>query len=210
VSGTDSTPLVAVPAPRPPHVALVGLMGAGKTTVGRRAAKLLDRDFVDVDESFIPRYGRTVAQVFAEDGELGFRRLEAQLLDELLAVDLPLVIACGGGVVIAERNRQRLRRPDVFVVHLHAEPAFLASRTTAAPNRPLLAGDEPRAVLERLHAERAPWYAEVADAVLEVASFHEWGSQPKKAMADRLARLVMERLAPAGVRTVTSRPADDQ
>ena len=175
------------------HVALVGLMGSGKTTVGRRAAKLLERPFVDADEAFIPRYGRTVAEVFASDGEDGFRRLEAELLGELLDVDTPLLVACGGGVVTTEGNRRRLRDPGVHVVWLRAEPAFLASRAQAKADRPLLAEGDAREVLERLHAERESWYAEVADDVVEVASFHEWGSQPKRAMAERVAQLVRAR-----------------
>lgn len=177
------------------HVALVGLMGAGKTTVGRRAARMLGRPFVDADEAFIPRYGRTVAEVFAQDGEPTFRRLEAELLTEVLDVQTPLVFATGGGAVIAEGNRRRLAQPDVLVVYLHADPAFLASRTTAKSDRFLLAGQDPLDVLTRLHTERDPWYREVAAEVLEVASFHEWGSQPKKAMAERIAQLVRDREA---------------
>jgi shikimate kinase len=175
------------------HVALVGLMGSGKTTVGRRAARLLGRPFVDADEAFIPRYGRTVAEVFATDGEDGFRRLEAELLGDLLDARTPLLIACGGGVVTTEGNRRRLRDPGVHVVWLRADPAFLASRVETKADRPLLAGGDARSVLERLHAERDAWYAEVADDVLEVSSFHEWGSQPKKAMAARIAELVRAR-----------------
>lgn len=171
------------------HVALVGLMGSGKTTVGRRAAKLLGRPFVDADEAFIPRFGRTVGQVFAEDGEPAFRRMEAELLTELLDVATPIVVGCGGGVVTTEGNRARLRRPDVHVVWLRATPAFLASRLRRKPDRPLVAEGDPRAVLERLHAERAPWYAEVADDVLDVESF-AGESQPKRAMAAELAARV--------------------
>jgi shikimate kinase len=175
------------------HVALVGLMGSGKTTVGRRAAKLLDRPFVDADEAFIPRYGRTVAEVFADDGESAFRRMEAELLAEVLAVRTPLVLACGGGVVVTEGNRRRLCQPDVHVVHLRAEPAFLASRVQVKADRPLLHGEEPVDVLTRLAAERDAWYAEVADDVVDIASFQEWGSQPKKAIAARVAELVRDR-----------------
>jgi shikimate kinase len=171
------------------HVALVGLMGSGKTTVGRRAAKLLERPFVDADEAFVPRYGRTVAEVFAEDGEAGFRRLEAELLGELLAVRTPLLIACGGGVVTSAGNRRRLATPDVRVVYLRADPAFLASRVQAKPDRPLLAGGDARAVLERLHAERHRWYTEVADDVVDVESFFA-SPHPKRAMAERVAELV--------------------
>ena len=183
------------PAVGRPHVALVGLMGAGKTTVGRRAAKLLGRPFVDADEAFIPRYGCTVAETFAAMGEAGFRDREAELLEEVLAVATPLVLATGGGAVVREGNRRRLAAPDVFVVYLHADPAFLASRTQAKADRFLLAGDDPLSVLTRLHDERDGWYREVADEVLEVGSFHEWGSQPKRAMAERIAELVQEATA---------------
>lgn len=173
----------------PHHIALVGLMGSGKTTVGRRVAKLLARPFVDADEAFVPRYGRTVADVFDTEGEAGFRRREAELLAELLAVTAPLVLGCGGGVVTVEGNRRRLREPDVHVVWLRADPAFLATRVAAKPDRPLLAGGEPAEVLGRLHAERAGLYAEVADEVVDVEAFFE-SSQPKKAMAEHIADVV--------------------
>jgi len=179
------------------HVARVGLMGAGKTTVGRRAARLLERPFVDCDEAFIPRFGRTVLEVFRADGEDAFRRLEAEMLRELVAVETPLVVATGGGVVVRDENRTWLRSSDVFVVYLHAEPAFLASRADEKEHRFLFAGNDPRQVLARLYAEREAWYREVADEVLEVASFHEWGSTPKRAMAQRIADLVMAREAAA-------------
>lgn len=174
------------------HVALVGLMGSGKTTVGRRAAKLLDRPFVDLDEAFIPRFGRTVADVFATDGEPAFRRMEAELLHEVLGVATALVVGCGGGVVTVEGNRSRLQQPDVHVVWLRGSPAFLASRLQRKPDRPLVADDEPAAVLARLHDERAGWYAAVADDVLDVEAFFE-DSQPKRAMAAEVARLVEKR-----------------
>jgi shikimate kinase len=177
------------------HVALVGLMGSGKTTAGRRAAKLLDRAFVDADEAFIPRYGQPLADVVAAEGEAAFRDKEAVLLAELLAVESPLVVATGGGVVVREENRARLSGPDVFVVYLHAAPAFLAGRARAKADRFLLAGEDPAAVLRRLDAERDALYREVADEVLEVASFHEWGSQPKQAIAQRVAELVQAREA---------------
>lgn len=172
--------------PTRPHLALVGLMGTGKTTVGRRVAKLLDRPFVDADEAFVPRYGRTVSEVFAAEGEEGFRRREAGLLGELLAVTTPLVLGCGGGVVTVEGNRRRLCEPDVHVVWLRADAAFLASRVEAKPDRPLLAGGDRRAVLERLAAERAAFYQEVADDVVDVEVFAGC-SQPKKAMAAHIA-----------------------
>jgi len=175
------------------HVALVGLMGSGKTTVGRRAARMLGRPFVDADEAFIPRYGRTVAETFATHGEERFRDDEATLLAEVLAVATPLLLATGGGVVVREGNRRLLAGDEVFVVYLHADPAFLASRAQAKADRFLLAGTAPAEVLGRLYAERDGWYRDVADEVLEIGSFHEWGSQPKRAIAERVAQLVRAR-----------------
>jgi shikimate kinase len=174
------------------HVVLVGLMGAGKTTAGRRAAKELRRPFVDTDEAFIPRYGRTVAEVVAGEGEQAFRDKECETLAELLAVASPLVIATGGGIVVRPENRERLAGDEVFVVYLHAKPAFLASRTSAKPDRYLLAGADPFEVLSDLYAQRDPWYREVADAVIEVADLAEWGSRPRAAIAARIAGLVRD------------------
>jgi shikimate kinase len=178
-----------------PHAALVGLMGSGKTTVGRRAARLLARPFVDADEAFIPRYGRTVAETFAGHGEHRFRDEEATLLAEVLAVATPLLVATGGGAVIREENRRLLGGDEVFVVYLHADPAFLATRAQAKADRFLLAAADPAEVLGSLYDERDGWYREVADEVLEIGSFHEWGSQPKKAIAERVADLVRAREA---------------
>ncbi len=176
------------------HVVLVGLMGAGKTTVGRRAAKALHRPFVDCDEAFVARTGRTVAEVFATDGETGFRTVEAELVAELLAVPEPMVVATGGGAVLDPRTRAALTAPGgPLVVWLRADPAFLAGRAKDRAHRPLLAGADAGEVLARLAVERDPLYAEVADEVLDVASFHEWGTQPKKAMAARIAALVEAR-----------------
>jgi len=171
------------------HVALVGLMGAGKTTVGRRAAKLLGRAFVDADEAFIPRYGRAVAEVFAQESEPVFRAMESELLAEVLSVASPLVLATGGGVVVSAANRARLADPSVFVVYLHGDAAFIASRARAKADRFLLADHDPAEVLGSLYLQRDAWYREVADEVIEVASFHEWGSQPKQALAKHVAEL---------------------
>ena len=102
------------------------------------------------------------------------------------------MIAAGGGLVVRAENRARLRRPDVTVVFLDASPAFLASRVANRPQRPLLDGAEsPREVLTRLHAERAALYAEVADLAVDVEPFHATEEKPKRAMADRIAELVL-------------------
>jgi shikimate kinase len=166
-------------------------MGSGKTTVGRRLAARLDRPFVDADEALEARAGRSIAEIFETDGEAAFRDLETEVLAWLLAAPQPGVIASGGGVVLRPENRALLRGDEVTVVWLDASPAFLASRVERKAHRPLLAGEEtPREVLDRLHAERAPLYAEVADHVIDVEPFHEGEEKPKRALAERIADLL--------------------
>jgi len=149
------------------HLVLVGMMGAGKTTVGRQVAARMDRPFFDSDEAIEARTGRTVAQIFAADGEPAFRALETQVLAEMLDDPEPAVIAAAGGVVLDARNRERLRGPSVQVVWLRADPAELARRVAGSTHRPLIDHD-PAATLARLAAERDPLYREVASTVVDV------------------------------------------
>lgn len=174
------------------HVVLVGLMGSGKTTAGRRAAARLEREFIDADRALEEIADRTIPEIFDTDGEAGFRAIETDVLEELLEHHQPTVIATGGGVVLAEANRRILRDPSITVVWLDASPAFLASRVEGKPGRPLLAGDEPAAaVLGRLHAERAPLYAEVADITVDIQPPARGGDHPKETVADRVVELVL-------------------
>jgi shikimate kinase len=166
-------------------------MGSGKTTIGKRLASELDRPFVDADEALEERAGRSIAEIFASDGEDGFRSLETAVLADLLARDDAPVIASGGGVVVREENRRLLTdSDDVLVVWLNASPGFLASRIeqkAQKAHRPLLAGEEPpRAVLERLSVEREPLYAEVADLEVLVQPYHEQHDKPKRTIAEDL------------------------
>jgi shikimate kinase len=173
------------------HVVLVGMMGSGKSTVGKRLAKRLHRPFVDADHDLERRLGRTIGEMFADDGEEAFRRAEADHLRRLLAAEAPHVVAAGGGVVLRPENRARLRADDVTVVWLRATPAFLASRVEAKPHRPLLGdGAATPSLFERLDAERRDLYAEVADVTVDVQPFHAEEVRPKAAMADHLAQLV--------------------
>jgi shikimate kinase len=168
-------------------VVLVGMMGSGKTTVGRRVAARLDRPFLDADAELEERSGRTVRDWFAEAGESAFRDAESATLTALLDHPEPAVIAAGGGVVIRAENRAALADP--FVVLLDAEPAFLASRVQRKSHRPLIDGDAV-GTLERLHAERGAWYQEVADVVVPVEPAHQT-AHPKRTLAQQVAELVL-------------------
>lgn len=170
-------------------IVLVGLMGSGKTTVGKKLARLVGHRFVDADVELEARTGRSVADWFT-DGEDAFRAAEEQVLAGLLAEPEPLVVGAGGGVVVSENNRALLNAPGVTVVYLHAEPAFLASRAQARPHRPLLT-DDPSAVLTRMYAERDTWYRQVADAVVEVRPAHEAGEKPKWRLAEQVAEVLV-------------------
>jgi shikimate kinase len=183
------------------HVVLVGLMGVGKSTVGRRLAKEMERPFADADEQVELRAGRAIPAIFRAGGEEEFRRLETEVLADLVARPHPLVVAAGGGAVSRGQNRELLA-PRCFVVWLRASAEFLAERTDAA-HRPLLANavDGPEAALGRLIVERTPLYEAVSDAVVDVEPFHDGDDKPKRAVARHIIDLAVE----AGVHTAPDR-----
>lgn len=144
---------------------LVGMMGAGKTTVGRLLARRLKRAFHDSDEEIERRCGVRVPVIFDIEGEAGFRARETQVIADLCALD-NAVLATGGGVVLAEENRRRIAARGT-VVYLHARPPHLWQRVRHDRNRPLLATAEPQKKIEELYAQRDPLYREVADLVVD-------------------------------------------
>lgn len=148
------------------HVVLIGLMGAGKTTVGAAVAERLGRRFVDTDEVVEATTGRAVGDIFARGGEREFRVLERQAVADVCATPTPGVIACGGGAVLDPANRRELRRTG-FVVWLQAPPAVLADRAARSGDRPLLAGGSAQATLERLASVREGAYESTADATVD-------------------------------------------
>jgi shikimate kinase len=164
------------------HVVLVGMMGSGKTSVGQQLATRLGVGFVDSDEQIERLTGRTVREIFEDDGEAAFRKLEAEALAAAVESPARSVIAAAGGVVLDAANRELLRRAGT-VVWLRARPEVLAARVREGDHRPLL-GDDALCVLRRLEAERAPLYDEVADAVLDV------GDLSPDETATRIAELV--------------------
>lgn len=147
------------------NIYLVGLMGAGKTTVGRQLAKRLARPFFDSDHEIVERTGVPIPTIFEIEGEDGFRRREAQTIHELSESD-SIVLATGGGVVLNPENR-RLLHDTGWVVYLNVPPRLLYERTRHDRNRPLLNVPDPLARLEELHAARDPLYREAAHLVVD-------------------------------------------
>ncbi|MFN8053265.1 MAG: shikimate kinase [Acidimicrobiales bacterium] len=152
----------------PQHLALVGMAGVGKSAVARRLAVLLDRPCRDLDAMVVAaRDGQSVAEIFAEVGEQGFRDLESAVLAECLASDEPVVVATGGGVVERPANRELLAA-GAGVVWLTAPDDVLVERLrSSSVRRPLLEGDL-EANLEALRSRREDWYRELADVEVTV------------------------------------------
>ncbi|WP_242549199.1 shikimate kinase [Alicyclobacillus mali (ex Roth et al. 2021)] len=149
------------------RVALVGFMGCGKSTVGPVLARRLGYGFVDLDSDIQATAGRTIPEIFQLDGEAAFRALESACLARC-AYQSRLVLAPGGGVVIAVENR-RLLRNQFHVVYLRACPATIAERLRGeAEHRPLLRGHSLEERIERLMTERAAFYDEVASQIVDV------------------------------------------
>jgi shikimate kinase len=149
-------------------VFLVGMMGAGKTSVGRRLAERLGWPLYHSDEMVKRDTGMTVPEIFAERGEAAFRAEESRVLAEAATSDGPAVVAVAGGAVLDPDNRRTLRGAG-RVIWLRADPGVLARRVGSGRGRPLLQ-DDPEATLRRLDTERRPLYEEVADIVVDVDS----------------------------------------
>ncbi|MPZ42098.1 MAG: AAA family ATPase [Betaproteobacteria bacterium] len=175
-------------APTPPeatsgfhgNIYLVGLMGAGKTSVGRVLAKRLRKVFADSDHEIESRTGVRIPVIFEIEGEAGFRRRESAVIREL-AGQHDLVLATGGGVVLDPENR-RLLHATGTVVYLRAAPTELWLRTRHDRNRPLLRTSDPLARLEELHRDRDPLYRETAHLIVDT------GNQAIRTLVGRLER----------------------
>ena len=150
------------------NIFLVGMMGAGKTTIGRALAHRMQMDFADTDRTLVERTGVPVTTIFEIEGEDGFRRRESNVLAELGQRD-NCVIATGGGAVLSAQNRQ-LMRDHGTVVYLRARLESLWQRMRNDTTRPLLATADPRGTLARLLETREPLYEEVAHITVDTAT----------------------------------------
>lgn len=144
----------------------VGLMGAGKTSLGRQLAITLQRRFYDSDQVICDRTGVSIPTIFELEGEAGFRSRERQTIDDLTLLP-EIVLATGGGAVLCSENRHCLYTRGT-VVYLHVSPEILFERTRYDRNRPLLQVDKPLDKLHELYQQRDPIYRSIAHLVLNV------------------------------------------
>ena len=143
-------------------IVLVGLMGSGKSTVGKRIAQQLGYEFADSDDLVASTAGKSVRDIFSEDGEAVFRKIESDAIRSVLADGKsPIVFATGGGAVISSENRKIISDHALHVVWLDASVDDLVVRTKSGAARPLLDGDASK-TLQSLSDQRSAWYEEVA------------------------------------------------
>lgn len=171
------------------NIFLVGMMGAGKTTIGKLLANSLKKSFYDSDREIQKRTGVSIPLIFEIEGEAGFRKRETEMLAELLQTG-NIVLATGGGAVLSARNREMLKQSG-RVIYLRATTDDLWRRTRQDKNRPLLQTPDPRAKLAELHAQRDPLYQETAHIIVESG----------KRSARHLAQLLAHQLACSGLRS---------
>jgi len=147
---------------------LIGPMGSGKSTVGRALAKKIGYEFLDSDREIEGRCGVDIPTIFDYEGEIGFRDREERIIDELSARQ-KLVLATGGGSVLRESSRDRLKSRG-YVVLLSVDIEEQMRRVGSDSNRPLLKADDPKSILRKLMEERAPIYKSVADVEISTDS----------------------------------------
>lgn len=150
------------------HLALIGLPGSGKSTIGRYLARQCGWDFIDTDHVIEQRLGGSIRDYFASHGEAAFRDVETQVLLELLQWPTPAIVSTGGGGVLREANRIALRAHSV-VFYLQTPPEDIARRLRNDTARPLMQGVDPLQRLRDLLAVRAPLYTETAHYVVDTA-----------------------------------------
>ncbi|MCH9695120.1 MAG: shikimate kinase AroK [Gammaproteobacteria bacterium] len=149
----------------PRNIILIGPMGAGKSAVGRSLARTLHLTFIDSDDEIEARTGVDIPFIFEKEGEEGFRKREAVVIDDLSKMD-GIVLATGGGAIVDPDSRSRLGGRG-FVVYLFTSVEQQVVRTQRGRERPLIAGSDPQATLAALLEQRDPLYREIADIVVD-------------------------------------------
>jgi shikimate kinase len=149
-------------------VALIGFMGTGKTAAGRALAKKLGKSFIELDPLIEQKAGKTIPEIFREDGEIAFRELEI-LVTKAAAGEKDAVIACGGGVVLNKVNIDRLKK-EAIIVYLTASPKAILKRTVNdGEKRPLLKVTNPTQTIKELLRFRKPFYERAADITINTS-----------------------------------------
>jgi len=171
----------------PGNVYLVGMMGAGKSSIGRLLARRLRKEFRDSDHEIERRTGVKIPVIFEIEGEAGFRRREAAVIREL-TTETDIVLATGGGAVLDPDTRRVLHESGT-VIYLRTDPIELWNRTRHDRNRPLLRTEDPLGKLQTLSQERSPLYTDVAHIVVDS------GNQTMKSLTQRIERELLQRLA---------------
>lgn len=164
------------------NIFFVGLMGAGKTTIGRLLAKHLNKTFYDTDHEIEKRTGVNIPLIFELEGEAGFRKREVAIVEELCQMQ-NIVLATGGGAILMQENRENLKKNGT-VIYLRANVHELWRRTRNDKNRPLLQTTNSREKLEKLFAERDPYYCDVATIVVDT------GGQPVSTIVHHIEQLL--------------------
>lgn len=144
---------------------LIGLMGAGKTTLGRQLSEYYQKPFYDSDQVLCHKTGVSITTIFEMEGEEGFRHRESTIIKELCNLE-NIVLATGGGAVLHEENRYQLKS-NGLVIYLHATPEILFERVYHDKNRPLLQVDNPLIRLKQLYQERDKLYRETSHIIFE-------------------------------------------
>lgn len=168
------------------NIVLCGFMGCGKTTVGKKAAKLLNLPFCDLDEYIEQKEGMKISEIFAEFGEEGFRERETQAVEEI-AQKGGMVVACGGGTVLFPQNIEAFHRNGSVIVLLYVPLVLLQERLKNDTQRPLLQKPNRHKVIAELYKQRIPKYRAAADVTLRAAA-------PVPVVAKRLAALYEKHL----------------
>ena len=175
-----------------PNIFLIGPMGAGKTTMGRQIAKRLHMDFEDSDHAIEAHTGVDIPLIFEKEGEAGFRKREIAIIDEFTR-KTRLVLATGGGAVLAEENRKHLKNRGT-VIYLHSDIKHLLERIRHDKNRPLLQTEDPAAKLREIMQIREPLYRETADIIINT------GQQSIRAVINVMLDKIKEYNSTSGLR----------